>query len=75
MPGLPVASTDGAGGTVETVELALTIRMRRRGHAGPPGGGAYLCVRRHDRVAGHCASPDDLSALGVDMSRMAAAAR
>jgi hypothetical protein len=49
--------------------------MRRRGHADPPGGGAYLCVRRDGRVAGYCASPDDLGALGVDMSRMAVAAR
>ena len=47
MPGLRVASTDGTGWTVETVELALTSRLRRRGHAEPLGDGAHLCVRRH----------------------------
>ena len=70
-----VASTDGAGWTVETVELALTIRRRRRGHAEPPGDGPQLCVRRHGRVVAYCASPGDLAALGVDMSRMAVVAR
>jgi hypothetical protein len=75
MPGLRVASTDGAGWTAGTVELALTIRPGRRGHAEPLGDGAQLCVRRHGRVAGYCASPDDLGALGVDMSRMAVAGR
>jgi hypothetical protein len=64
---LRVASTDGTGWTVETVELALTIRRRRRRHAEPLGDGAHLCVRRHGRVVAYCASPDDLGALGVDM--------
>ena len=75
MPGLRVASTDGAGWTVETVELALTTRRRRRGHGEPIGDGAQLCVRRHGRVVAYCASPDDLAALGVDLSRMAVVAR
>jgi hypothetical protein len=75
MPGLRVASTDGAGWTVETVELAPTIRMRRRGHAEPLGDGAQLRVRWPGLVVAYCASPDDLAALGVDMSRMAVAAR
>jgi hypothetical protein len=75
MPGMRVASTDGAGWTVETVELALTTRRRRRGHAEPVGDGAQLCVRRHGRVVAYCASPDDLAALGVDLSRMAVVAR
>jgi hypothetical protein len=74
MPDLRVASTDGAGWTVETVELALTIR-RRRDHAEPLGDGAQLCVWRHGRVVAYCASPDDLAALGVDMSRMAVVTR
>jgi hypothetical protein len=58
MPGLRVPSTDGAGWTAETVELALTIR-RRRGHAEPIGDGAQLCVRRHGRLVAYCASPDE----------------
>lgn len=75
MPGLRVASTDGAGWTVETVELALTTRRRCRGHGEPIGDGAQLRVRRHGRVVAYCASPDDLAALGVDLSRMAVVAR
>lgn len=75
MPGLRVASTDGAGWTVETVELALTSRRRRRNRAEPLGDGAQLCVRRHGWVVAFCASPDDLAALGMDMSRMAVVAR
>ena len=75
MPGMRVASTDGAGWTVETVELALTARRRRRGRAEPLGDGAQLCVRRHGRVVAYCASPDDLAALAVDMSQMAVVAR
>lgn len=75
MTGIRVASTDGAGWTVEKVELALTTNRRRRNPAEPLGDGAQLCVRRHGRVVAYCASPDDLAALGVDMSRMAVVAR
>lgn len=75
MPGMRVASTDGAGWTAERVELALTTHRRRRDLAEPLGDGAQPRVRRHGRVVAFCASPDDLAALGVDMSRMAVAAR
>lgn len=48
MPGMRVASTDEAGWSVETVELALTGRTHRRGgRAVPIGDGAQLLVRRH----------------------------
>jgi hypothetical protein len=70
-----IASTDGAGWTVETVELALTSRRPRRNPAEPLGDGAQLCVRRHGRAVAYCASPEDLAALGLDMSKMAVVAR
>lgn len=76
MPGMRVASTDDAGWTIETVELALTGRTRRRGgRAVPVGDGAQLLVRRHGFVVAYCAGPDDLAALGVDMSRVAVVTR
>jgi hypothetical protein len=76
MPGIRIASTDGAGWSVETVELALTGRGGRRGgRAAPKGDGAQLCVCRHGCVVAYCASPDELTALGVDLSRMAVVAR
>ena len=72
MPGMRVASTDEAGWSVETVELTLTGRRhRRRGRAVPIGDGAQLLVRRHGFVVAYCAGPEDLGALGVDLSRMA----
>jgi hypothetical protein len=36
---------------------------------------AQLCVRRHGRVVAYWASPEELGALGVDLSRMAVVAR
>lgn len=80
MPGVRVASTDGAGWTVETVDLTLTggraTRSRRvTGRPEPVGDGAQLLVRRHGRLVAYCASPDELTVLGVDMSRMAVVAR
>jgi hypothetical protein len=79
MAGLHVASTDSAGWSVETVELALTGRRATRrwtpGRLAPIGDGAQLCVTRHGCLIAYCASPDDLAALGVDLSRMAVTAR
>lgn len=73
MPGLRIASADGAGWSVETVELALTGRRGRRrgGRAAPVGDGAQLLVRRDGCVVAYCADPAELVGLGVDLSRMA----
>jgi hypothetical protein len=69
MAGMRVASTDGAGWVVETVELALTSRSRcgtRRptpaGSPAPLGDGAQLRVTRNGHLIGYCLSPDDLAA-------------
>lgn len=69
-----LASTDGAAWTVETVDLWLTGH-RRTGVTEPLGDGPQLLVRRHGRVVAYCGSEEDLARLGVDMSRMAVAAR
>lgn len=73
MAGLRVASIDGSGWSVETMELTLT--GRRSGHRSsarpvPVGEGAQLCVRRYGYVIAYCSSPDELPALGVDLSQM-----
>jgi hypothetical protein len=64
---------------VETVELTLTSRRPRRptpgGCPAPLGDGAQLRVTRNGHLIAYCLSPDDLPALGVDMSRMAVVAR
>jgi hypothetical protein len=79
MAGLRVASTDGAGWSVETMELSLTTRGARRGSVPgrpvPVGDGAQLCVTRFGCLVAYCASPEDLPSLGVDLSRMAVVAR
>jgi hypothetical protein len=78
MPGMRIASTDGAGWTVETVELTLTRRRTtRRPRGGPePLGEARSCASPATAtLIGHCLSSDDLPALGVDMSQMAVVAR
>lgn len=78
MAGMRIASTDGAGWTVQTVELTLTRRRTtRRPGSGPAplGDGAQLRVTRNGNLIGYCLSPDDLPALGVDLSRMAVVAR
>jgi hypothetical protein len=76
MAGMRIASTDGAGWTVETVELSLARRRPGRGGcAAPLGDGAQLRVTRNGHLIGYCLSPDDLPALGVDMSQMAIVAR
>jgi len=49
--------------------------LQRPGRAAPIGDGPRLCVTRNGYLVACCASPDDLPALGVDMSRMAAVAR
>jgi hypothetical protein len=81
MAGMRVASTDGAGWVVDTVELALTRRSRRGTRRPAPGSspaplgdGAQLRVPA-TATCGYCLSPNELSALGVDMSRMAVVAR
>jgi hypothetical protein len=63
MAGMRIASTDGAGWTVETVELTLTRRRTTRrlgGGPAPLGDGAQLCVTRNGHLIGYCLSPDDL---------------
>jgi hypothetical protein len=72
-----LASTDGSGWTVETVDLGATGRRRgtRRVSADPLGDGPQLLVRRYGRVVAYCASAADLAELGVDRSRMAVSAR
>jgi hypothetical protein len=73
MAGLRVVSIDGSGWSVETLELALTGQRaghRSSGRPVPVGDGAQLCVRRYGCVIAYCASPDDLPALGVDLSQM-----
>lgn len=71
MAGVLLASTDGQGWTVESVDLRLTGRR-----PGPPGGteplgdGPQLIVRRYGRMAGYFPDVSYLTALGVDMSRM-----
>jgi hypothetical protein len=74
MPGLRVASTDGAGWTAWTVELALTIACAA---AVTPSRSATArtCVSAGTAGWSRTASPDGLAALGVDMSRTAVAAR
>jgi hypothetical protein len=78
MAGMRMASTDGAGWTVETVELTLTSRRttpRLWGSLAPLGDGAQLRVTRNGHLIAYCLSPDELPALGVDMSQMAVVAR
>lgn len=78
MAGMRIARTDGAGWTVETVDLILTRRCTtRRAGSGlePLGDGAQLRVTRNGHLIAYCLSPHDLPALGVDMSRMAVVAR
>ena len=77
MPGVLLASTDGAGWTVETADLWLTGRRRgsKRVSGDPLGDGPQLIVSRHDRLIAYCAGEADLAGLGVDLSRMAVAAR
>ncbi len=73
MAGLRVASIDNSGWSVETMELALTGQRpgcRSSGGPVPLGDGAQLCVRRNGCVIAFCASPDELPALGVDLSQM-----
>jgi hypothetical protein len=72
-----LASTDGAGWTVETVDLWLTGRQRgeRRVSSEPLSDGSQLLVRRYGYVIARCASAADLAGLGVDMSQMAVAWR
>ena len=73
MAGLRVASIDGTGWSVETMELALTGRGARRDRApgpAPVGDGAQLCVTRYGCLIAYCACPEDLPSLGVDLSRM-----
>jgi hypothetical protein len=41
----------------------------------PLGDGAQLRVTRNGHLIGYCLSPDELPALGLDMSRMAVVAR
>jgi hypothetical protein len=72
-----LASTDGSGWTVETVDLEATGRRRgtKRVSADPLGDGPQLLVCRWGRLVAYCASAADLSGLGVDLSRMAVEAR
>jgi len=73
MAGLRVAGVDGSGWSVETMELALTgqsFGQRSSARPIPVGDGAQLCVRRYGYVIAHCSSPDELPALGVDLSQM-----
>jgi hypothetical protein len=77
MSGVRLASTDGSGWTVETVDLWLTGRPRGHGRLSvdPLGDGPQLLVRRFGHLVGYCASQADLAGLGVDMSRMAVISR
>lgn len=77
MPGVLLASTDGAGWTVETADLRLTERDRghQRVSADPLGDGPQLIVRRHGRIIAYCTDASDLGGLGVDLSRMAVSTR
>jgi len=38
------------------------------------GDGAQLCVKRYGDLVTYCAEPEDLDALGIDLSRMAVVA-
>jgi hypothetical protein len=71
------SSTDGAGWTVETVDLYLTGRQRgeQRVSTEPLGDGPQLLVRRPGHVVAYVADTEDLAALGADVSRMAVARR
>jgi hypothetical protein len=75
--GVLLASTDGAGWTVETVDLWQTGHRRgsKRVSGDPLGDGPQLIVSRYGRLVAYCAGEADLAGLGVDMSRMAVAAR
>ena len=67
MAGLRVASIDGPGWSVETIELALTGRRsgcRSSAMPVPVGDEAQLCVRRYGYVIAYCSSPDDLPRSG-----------
>lgn len=76
MAGILLASTDGQGWAVETVDLQLTGRRRGRpGGTEPLGDGPQLLVRRFGRMAGYFPGVGDLASIGVDMARMAVAAR
>lgn len=77
MSGVLLASTDGAGWTVETVDLALTGRARdgKRVSTVPLGDGPQLAVRRYGRMVAYVANVADLPAVGVDVSQMTAVAR
>jgi hypothetical protein len=76
LPGVRLASTDGSGWTVETVDLAMTGRRRVKACGREPlGDGPQLRVSRFGRVVAYCASLDDVAGLGVNMAQMAVAAR
>ena len=77
MPGVLLASTDGAGWTVETADLWLTGRRRGRKQvsADPLGDGPQLFVCRYGRVVAYCAGEADLARLGVDLGRLTVTAR
>ena len=72
MAGLRLASTDGEGWTVETVELDLTGRRRtgQRVSTEPLGDGPQLVVSRNGHRVGYAAGLEDLIDLGIDLSRM-----
>jgi hypothetical protein len=76
MAGVLLASRDGAGWTVETVDLWLTGRHRgdRRLSTDQLGDGPQPLLCRFGRMVAFCANEDGLSGLGVDLSQMAAAA-
>jgi len=48
---------------------------QRPGRAAPISDGPRLCVTRNGHLVAYCANPNDLPALGADMSRMAVVAR
>jgi hypothetical protein len=75
--GVLLASTDGAGWTVETADLRLTGRHRgsERVSGDPLGDGPQLIVRRYGRQIAYCVDEADLAGLGLDLSRMAVSAR
>jgi hypothetical protein len=77
VPGVLLASTDGAGWTVETADLWLTGRHRgsKRVSTDPLGDVPQLIVCRYGRLIAYCAGEADLARLGVDLRRMAVTAR
>ena len=77
MPGVRLESADGAGWTVETVELDLADRhgTGKRISNEPLGDGPQLLVRQHGHRVAYVARSEDLPALGIESGHMTVTSR